>query len=283
MYNQKNPFENEENLQKWFEKDIGYVRAKNKVLQEYKHSRGYQNNFFLTSLFKALPSFIFKNALITVSVFGVILVTGSVALAAEATLPEDYKPSRVLGLSNIEKEDQAELNNEHIEAGVLADPEKFEPKPLEKDKNEEILHLEECNLTLKYDKAIEFADIEVDYSKDHWKLIKTIGVGTKDENYVACVQKADNTKSLGQILADGGLSNIESTSPVDPYQVLILTPATQAISGNVYKIVMDESKNNRTIYALEHRGFVYFFDFEINSSLLTMQIKSLTNTPDQET
>ncbi len=279
MYNLKNPFENEENLQPWFEKDAGYIKTKKKGLYEYKRSRGYQNSFFLNSLSKAFPSFVFKNALIVSSVLVVILFTGSVALAAEATLPENYKPSTVLGLSNIEKEDQVELNNDHIEAGLLSDPEKFEPKPLEKDENEEILVLEECNLNLKYSNTIQFQNVEVSYSEDYWELIDAVGVGDKDDNYIACVRKVDQTKNLSQILADGGLSGIESVSPVDPYNVLILTPATQALIGEVYKIDLNESENNRTVYAFEHREIVYFFDFEINSSLLTIQIKSLTDSP----
>jgi hypothetical protein len=285
--NYLNPFELEENLTPWFEKDNQYRASKNSAFKKYVRKR--QKKSGLEGMFHSVNSdlaiLLFKNASIVAAAFIVTIFTGMSAAAAEIVAPEQYKPSNLIRLSQVEPEDTRQLTNDDIENGLLNNVEKYEPKPLVPDENNDVLVLDECNLAIKYNKksldAVTSSNI---YSSRYWQRIENIQLKEvgKDStqsmsgtNYISCHERVNQTDDLNETLQEDQDLMLENKEKIDAYEVVFLSPATQSTLGEVYKVRQNFASGPRELIVFEHRKIVYFLEIDQNNPDITLQINSL--------
>jgi hypothetical protein len=134
-----NPFDKAEVLQPWLSQDKNFQSSQKLFWQNYKSS--FNSRAQNTNLFNYMTQFTLKfiSAHVAISVLTGILIFSAIgASAAEVLAPEKNKPSTVLqNLLNINKQ-----------------PDKDPYTPLRPDAQNDVVKIEDCDLSLKYPKQI---------------------------------------------------------------------------------------------------------------------------------
>jgi hypothetical protein len=208
----QNPFDSEENLQPWFELNSCY---------NYSFRHGWNQNFksdnpFIFSIQNILTYFT-KHALVTSLLL--LLSLGSIgAVAAELTLPEEYKPSTVV--KNL------------FAANTQPDTDPY--TRLVYDGDNDVVSLDRCNLAVKYP-----------------KLSGTEKIQSSSQQYV-------NTFNTGDRLIDPFYNNLKASLAIGSkydYSGSILTDLQRTVSpigiecfSRPYSNPTDFTDQNKLIY-----------------------------------
>jgi hypothetical protein len=139
----KNPFDQEENLQPFFENDKQYLITKKNQYQLFKNyfsqKHSYKQTTFMSRLFKSITTHS------TALVIGLIIAGSAVgASAAQLTAPTQYKPSTII--------------QELFKANKQADKNPY--TALIPDEKNDVVKVEECDLAIKYPKTVYGKKIE---------------------------------------------------------------------------------------------------------------------------
>ncbi len=137
----KNPFEQHEDWQSWFEQDKHYLKHRRNSMRAYlKHSSLESPNIFMTLKDNYLKFIYFtaKHTVLTAFI-ALILITGVGAAAAETLAPTDLKPST--------------LAKNLFAANKQQDKDPY--TALKPDENNYVTKLNECDLALKFPKKID--------------------------------------------------------------------------------------------------------------------------------
>jgi hypothetical protein len=154
----QNPFTNEEELKNWFELDPSYNH-----LMQSKYSQNFKNNSnpFIMSIQNTITYFT-KHAVVASLLLFISL--GSIgAVAAELTLPEEYKPSTVV--KNL------------FAANTQPDTDPY--TRLVYDGDNDVVSLDRCNLAVKYPKKVGEANAfssSIETTKEDMQWLNYLGI-----------------------------------------------------------------------------------------------------------
>jgi len=139
-----NPFDQEENLTSWFDRDNLYQNSKKSSLKNFKQSLNFQNNIFMSfkDSYMNLVNNITKHAFLATLIM-LISLGGVGASAAQLLAPEAYKPSTLI---------QKTFNPKDFEANKQQEKNPY--TPLKPDENNDVARLDKCDLSVKYPKRI---------------------------------------------------------------------------------------------------------------------------------
>jgi hypothetical protein len=143
-----NPFDREENLTFWFNRDPGYILAKQIAYIQYKNILQPQMNLFMIiqEQYLKLLYIITRHTAVAALILGMLLSSVG-AVAAEVAAPEQYKPSTAI--KNLF------AKNKQLETDPYT---KLTPDPAN-----DVASLEACDLAIKYPKNIAQLPVGVYY------------------------------------------------------------------------------------------------------------------------
>jgi hypothetical protein len=151
----KNPFENEENLQDWLQKDEFYLQSKRTDYLNFRKSIKTPGIFMsLQETYLNIVNNITKHSITATLIM--LFALGSVgASAAELFAPEDYKPSTVA---------QKTFNPKNFETNKQKEKNPY--TALKPDENNNVASLDQCYLAVKYPKDIQNIKISIQRNSD---------------------------------------------------------------------------------------------------------------------
>lgn len=168
----KNPFETEENLKDWLEKDQFYLQSKQTDYLNFRKTTQQPGIFMsLQETYLKIVNSITKHSITATLIM--LFALGSVgASAAELLAPTDYKPSTVA---------QKTFNSKNFESNQQKEKNPY--TALKPDENNDVVISDKCDLAIKYPKNFDGKSLSVD--RDYFNSERGLaGESTLDGEYL---------------------------------------------------------------------------------------------------
>jgi hypothetical protein len=181
LYNNSNPFDKVESIQSWLDQDSDFNLSKKQSWQNYKQSNLKTNYNIFNIMTKTTLKFISTHVVLS-AILGISIFSAIGASAAEFLAPSQYKPTTIFqDLFNTNKQ-------------VERDP----YTSLKPDNDNNVVKINDCDIAIKYPKAINGLEIEPVKLNPQYFEDKSMK-GAVLQNFQDLSRPYENQKSLNSL------------------------------------------------------------------------------------